>query len=234
MTSLTWKFLASISTSFKALYSSTPLAPKSGIGSIQILFHYRSCGFLFFCGVLTFFILCSCAPYRPGRLEPSRKGHFEESTGNFPLPFTSGHQGAADLSFQNPDEEKKNVLIREINRLRIEKGLTPLEIAPELNLAARLHSEDMAQNDFASHKGSDRKKGGHRMRLAGYRWRSWGEVVGCGGDGDPAQMVALWMYSRPHRKALLNPDFRDVGAGYAYEPSGRYSHYWAVSLGLRQ
>jgi uncharacterized protein YkwD len=131
-------------------------------------------------------------------------------------------------------EAMENALIMEINRQRGEYGLMPLQLAPELAAAARIHSLDMAAYDFAGHKGSNGRNGGDRMISMGYGWRAWGETVGCGSDGDPVQMVQLWMNSSSHRDTLLSSNFHDVGAGYVYRPSGKYQFYWTAAFGARK
>ena len=115
---------------------------------------------------------------------------------------------------------------------RTRQGLAPLSQAPELMQSAALHSQDMASHNFMSHTGSDGSDPGDRMRRAGYNWYTYGENVAAG-YGSPASVVAGWMGSPGHRANILDPDFRDVGAGYAYGTASAYGHYWTLNLGAR-
>lgn len=119
-----------------------------------------------------------------------------------------------------------------VNAERTSQGLAPLSQVSELMQSAALHSQDMATHDFMSHTGSDGSDPGDRMRRAGYDWYTYGENVAAG-YGSPASVVAGWMGSSGHRANILDSDFRDVGAGYAYSSTSTYGHYWTLNLGAR-
>ncbi|MBE0607142.1 MAG: CAP domain-containing protein, partial [Deltaproteobacteria bacterium] len=65
-------------------------------------------------------------------------------------------------------------------------GNTPYGPAPpvswsgNLAMAAYLHSEDMALNNFFSHTGSDGSSAGQRISRQGYPWRTYGENIAVG------------------------------------------------------
>src|SRR4030095_6767338 len=53
----------------------------------------------------------------------------------------------------------------------------PVSIHPQLTTAARRHSEDMLQNEFQGHEGSNGSTSGERITDAGYTWSAFGENV---------------------------------------------------------
>lgn len=118
-----------------------------------------------------------------------------------------------------------------INNIRQENGLPALIHAAELTQAALRHSNDMAQNSFVNHTGSDGSSVGQRMEDACYRWRAYGEIISRGHE-TPEEVIAGWMNSPGHQGVIPSILFEEFGAGYAYNASGD-DHYWTVDFGLR-
>lgn len=124
-----------------------------------------------------------------------------------------------------------------INQVRVANGLPPYAHSPELAAAARAHSCDLASHAIISHTSSDGRT--LRDRLAGSNppWEWPSESIAAGLD-DPAAVVALWMDEPPegwHRRNILDPDQRDVGAGFCYtaqDPSGNH-FYWTADFARR-
>jgi uncharacterized protein YkwD len=106
----------------------------------------------------------------------------------------------------------------------------PLGLDLRLAEAAQGHSEDMAQNDFFSHTGSDGTSGADRIAAVGYDWRAWGENVAAGSP-DAAATVAQWFDSPTHCATFMNPVFTEVGFGYDQDADADYVHYWTANLG---
>jgi uncharacterized protein YkwD len=133
-----------------------------------------------------------------------------------------------------PDDLDQELKVAdEINAERVKNGLSPLTLAPELTQAARKHSNDMADKDFFNHTGSDGSNAGQRIDLFCYDWSTWGEIIGCRSDGDPSQMVQMWMDSPSHRAIILDNNYVDLGVGYAYNPASSCTHYWTVDFAKR-
>lgn len=80
--------------------------------------------------------------------------------------------------------------------------------------AAREHSSDMAAHRRFSHRGSDNSEVAQRATRAGYRWRHIGENIAAG-QTSAREAVAGWLESPGHCANLMNPDFTEMGAGYA-------------------
>jgi len=128
-----------------------------------------------------------------------------------------------------PVDDNVAALINEINRARVDQGLPPFHVDGRLNQAAQTHSEDLANNDRWSHTGSDGSSPQDRMRRAGYPLAEGDEVLAANSI-DVVAIVSAWLSNPRHRGVLLNPDYVDIGAGYAYNAASTYGHYWAVNV----
>ncbi|MBL9134913.1 MAG: CAP domain-containing protein [Verrucomicrobiales bacterium] len=99
----------------------------------------------------------------------------------------------------------------------------PVSIHPFLTDSARRHSEDMYQNEFQGHDGTDGSDAGRRMTEAGYTWRALGENVFSYAESvwyGHAGLNVDWglgpggLQNPPgHRNTIHNPLFREVGVG---------------------
>ena len=112
-----------------------------------------------------------------------------------------------------------------VNEERRKAGVQPLEWAEPLARAARLHVEECARLNTASHTGADGSGIGDRARRQGWNGNgSFGENIGGGGSGGavsdynpatPKQAVSRWMGSTGHRNNILNPEYKYAGVGAA-------------------
>src|SRR5687768_1679886 len=92
-----------------------------------------------------------------------------------------------------------------LNGERRSHGLTDLEWNDDVAAVARLHSQNMAEEKFFSHRGSDGSMVDDRAdRLGLGAWRTIGENIAyMRGYDDPAQLaVEKWLESTAHRKNL--------------------------------
>ena len=106
--------------------------------------------------------------------------------------------------------------------------VSPLEMNTELRLAARLHSEDMADNSYFSHDSPDGRMLGDRVAEAGFRGAGpIGENI-LAGTADPAGAVEGWMSSTGHCENIMNPAFHVTGIGYSLGDGG---HRWTQDFG---
>lgn len=112
-----------------------------------------------------------------------------------------------------------------INTERSKHGLTELEWSESLAAVARLHSQDMANGKFFSHRGSNGSMVDDRAdRLGLGTWKSIGENIAyMRGYEDPAALaVAKWLESTAHRKNLLGPNWKESAVGVAMTEDGTY------------
>jgi uncharacterized protein YkwD len=119
-----------------------------------------------------------------------------------------------------------------LNTERAAQGIAPLVENGLLTNAARRHSNDMAQNmgQNISHDGTDGSTYDQRITEAGYNWTTCGENIAAG-YGSAAATVAGWMGSPGHRANILNPAFREIGAGYVYDAASYYGDYYTTDFG---
>lgn len=121
-----------------------------------------------------------------------------------------------------------------VNQQRSLNAQRPLILDDRLTRAAQAHAENMAKRDFFDHQAPDGSQVADRAVRAGYPWRLIGENLAAGHSSERG-VVNGWMISPEHRDNMLNPDFTEMGVGYARPaPEGRqprYDHYWTVVFG---
>jgi len=119
-----------------------------------------------------------------------------------------------------------------VNVEREARGLHPLVYDFSLAAAARDHSEDMGVQDYFSHTSLDGRTVGDRITAAGYAYNTYGENIAAG-QSTPEVVLDGWMSSSGHRANILNPNFCDIGVGYAYVADSTYRHYWTQDFGRK-
>lgn len=106
------------------------------------------------------------------------------------------------------------------NEIRREHNLPVFCVHPNLQRAARAHSRDMIQRQYASHntKGGgtcEQRLRGFGYDPAGYSYYAFGENIayGDGPWGEPDSIMRFWMRSKDHRRNILAREFREIGIG---------------------
>jgi hypothetical protein len=110
-----------------------------------------------------------------------------------------------------------------VNAERTARGLPALREAPLLDLAAARFAAQMVALRFFDHVAPDGSVLDDRVAATGYAAASLGEDIGEGAGADAssaAAIVAMWMDSAPHRANILDPGFRDAGAGVVLGDAG--------------
>ena len=106
----------------------------------------------------------------------------------------------------------------------------PMSMNASLRIAARLHSQDMANNDYFSHVSQDGRTFDQRIRNAGYASSFLGENIAAGLPTAEGTMDA-WMNSPGHCSNIMDGRFRAIGVGYGYRSGSTYTHYWTQDFG---
>lgn len=111
---------------------------------------------------------------------------------------------------------------------------TPLAYNAPLERAAQGYAADMAAKNYFNHDhtSADGRTFDQRVTAAGYAWRAVGENIAAG-QTTPEEVVAGWLASEGHCRNVMNPNFRELGVGYAYEAGSSYGHYWVQDFGAR-
>ncbi len=109
----------------------------------------------------------------------------------------------------------------------------PLTLNPQLTNASRNHSLDMAVKNYFSHVSLDGRTFVNRIVSAGYTsYRTLGENIAAGYTTASAVMNG-WMTSPGHCTNIMNPNYKDIGIGYAFDSSSTYDHYWTQDFGAK-
>lgn len=112
-----------------------------------------------------------------------------------------------------------------INEQRAKLNLEPLVWSEDVAKIARLHSENMANFSFFSHKGIDGLMVNDRADECGVKkWQAIGENIAYnkGFENPVAFAVDRWMQSPAHRENLLNSRWKESGIGIAITGDGTY------------
>lgn len=138
------------------------------------------------------------------------------------LPFvvTPGLTGGGNTSALSPLAQQ---VVDLTNAYRVAAGCAPLTVSSQLAAAAAAHSQDMAQNNFFSHTGSDGSTPWDRIRRTGYSYGSAAENIAAG-YRTAEDVVQGWYNSTGHRQNMLNCNLREIGVAYA--DGGSYGRYW--------
>jgi uncharacterized protein YkwD len=128
-------------------------------------------------------------------------------------PDVEMRPGTADL------DAYSRAVVCLINVERVERNRLPLDVDGRLALAGEHHATDMVARDYFSHVTPAGADVVARLRRVGYLpvHRTWmaGEVLSWGifWRSTPKATVDAWLDSPPHKAALIEPDFREIGAG---------------------
>ncbi|MGB0716207.1 MAG: CAP domain-containing protein [Phycisphaerae bacterium] len=101
---------------------------------------------------------------------------------------------------------------------------SPLTMEGALTCAARIHSLDMATNNFFDHTNLSGESPGDRVDQTGYSWSTWGENIALG-QITPEQVVNAWLDSDGHCANIMNASFTQIGIGYSE------GNYWTQVFG---
>ena len=121
-----------------------------------------------------------------------------------------------------------NALIHKINVFRIAHHLRPLTGSGSLHRTASSYAHRMMRRDYFAHA--------RRITASRRLFRTVGEALEMHGGGRvrASLAVANWKRSPPHRRLLLSPAFRWIGAGFASGTfRGHRATIWVVQVGAR-
>ena len=108
-------------------------------------------------------------------------------------------------------------------------SVAPLSLNLLLTQAAISHAEDMGQNNYFSHDSQDGRTPWDRINATGYVGTAMGENIAAG-RGDAQSAFEQWKSSAGHCANMLNPDFTELGVGYAHASGSMYRHYWVQTF----
>lgn len=115
-------------------------------------------------------------------------------------------------------------LLAEVNAVRAQHHLIPLQRSPALDAVARRHSADMARRAYFSHETPEGRNPVDRIFEAGVDgFTLAAENLGRTDRGDPNRAIVQgWLHSPDHRRNLLTPPFNTTGIGIARASDGSF------------
>ena len=106
-----------------------------------------------------------------------------------------------------------------------------LVMEPALRRSARLHSLDMATQDYFEHESLDGRSPDERMRAAGFTGAyPTGENISGGYETARSSVEGL-MNSPGHCRNIMDPDYGVVGMGHAFNRASSLGQYWTQNFG---
>jgi uncharacterized protein YkwD len=127
----------------------------------------------------------------------------------------------------SPDRAMALEVIRLTNVERVKAGCTAAHEVAALSTAARLHSADMAAQDYFSHTSLDGRSPWDRIEAQGYLYGSAENIAA--GQQTPSAVVTAWMNSSGHRANILACANVAIGVGVGH--GGTYGIYWTQDFG---
>jgi uncharacterized protein YkwD len=108
----------------------------------------------------------------------------------------------------------------------------PVSWNNQLHTAADVHSRDMADNNYFSHKSLSGTRAYQRVEAQGYKWADVGENIAAG-DFDVRGVMQGWLDSPSHCKAIMEPAYAEMAVSCASRPGTTYGNYWTLVLARR-
>ncbi|EGU56271.1 hypothetical protein VINI7043_09684 [Vibrio nigripulchritudo ATCC 27043] len=112
-------------------------------------------------------------------------------------------------------------------------AVEPLTWSSELEMAAQIHSSNMANYNFFDHTGLDGKEPENRANDAGYPGGFIGENISAGRI-NIHDVMAGWMSSKGHCENIMGAGYKDVGAAMVENSDATYRFYWTQVFGARR
>lgn len=106
---------------------------------------------------------------------------------------------------------------------RFHPNRTPLAFDCQLWKASKLHSEDMAKNNYFAHASQDGTSFGERAERQGTTANS--ENIAAG-SSTAKGALEQWKKSNGHCEGMMNPKATVMGIGHAYSSNHQYKHTW--------
>lgn len=120
-------------------------------------------------------------------------------------------------------------VVTEVNKERIQEGLSALTVAPLLEVAAGLKGKDMAKGLYFAHQTPEGYTPWHFFTLAGYTYTYAGENLAI--DYFEAQdVVAAMMQSPAHKDNILGTQYKEMAVAVVPTMYGGRQRYLVVML----
>jgi uncharacterized protein YkwD len=108
---------------------------------------------------------------------------------------------------------------------------TPVVWNEQLQQAATAHANDMANNNFVGHTGSDGSTSAERKARYGYVIKTLGFENVAALAPKVEEVMNAWRKSPNHCQAMMRSEIKEIAVSCAYRPSTQYGYYWAMEGG---
>ncbi|MFZ1340127.1 MAG: CAP domain-containing protein [Paracoccaceae bacterium] len=142
----------------------------------------------------------------------------------------AGHGSLAACALPTGSEAMQTELLANLNAERRARNLPALRLDAALDKAAQGHACDNARRLSISHDSADGSRLQHRLKRAGYPYRTAAENTGRGFRSG-ARAVQWWMNSPHHKDNILLPEIRDIGIGIALSDAPDSRLHWVIDMG---
>ena len=145
----------------------------------------------------------------------------------------SEHYAASSSDLRRDLEKVRREMLERVNQERRKTRVRELKRHPSLDLVAQRYAEDMLKRGFYGHLSPEGQDVGDRTRVARYPYCKVGENV-ASGQASVGRVMDGWVESPEHYRNLVDPDFSEVGFGFAAGPTaeGGYRLLWVQVFGL--
>jgi hypothetical protein len=116
-------------------------------------------------------------------------------------------------------------IVAMISQYRVEHGLKPVRVDPQLTAVAERQAKAMAAAGELDHSVA----GSFESRIAAVNTDSAAENIAAG-TKSWAETLRMWKASPGHNENLLRPGVDVIGVAVAYNHDTRYKSYWAMTV----
>ena len=156
----------------------------------------------------------------PTQAESTESSSVPATHPTLPSPTVPMETTPAESQSASALSDQELEVVRLINDIRRQNGLSALKVNEELSRVARIKSQDMRNKGYFSHNSPTYGSPFEMMTAFGIRYRTAGENIAVG-YRTPQSVVDGWMNSPGHRANILNAKFTEIGMGYVAN-----GNYW--------
>lgn len=167
-------------------------------------------------------LYCKSAPNKIGDISISAYSDSLNNGFNYSFCATVGENYNLTKTTDYTLNEKLNFHLT--NGLRALNGVLELKYCADASKVARAHSTDMATRNYFNHENPEGESVGDRLTKGEIIWYACAENI-VAGYYDPYAIANGWYNSEGHRKNILNPKYKYIGIGFAYNGSADYRYY---------
>ena len=153
---------------------------------------------------------------------PSEHQSGFESPSDLANDLSEGDEVDENSIFMFPKKDNYDqIMLKACNHERARAGIPPLHLSFELECAAVLRAVEVTQ-----HLSNTRPNGKSFKTLIPAAKRAHCAESISAGSKTVEEAIAEFLSSDEYRKYLLNPDYKEMGVGFRYDPESEHKYYW--------